>query len=419
MPMPNKKSLTERVSERFSEFKEKYSPKLKNAVFDARVRFAYLQESLKGIAQKVNKENIGKLTLISLTAPVVAITYSVPSLASESINVKDYTQPYNFPAIVQMYLKPLDELDQFEKEFIDLLQILPEDKQKDYAKEVYKNQSLTQKLLEKIKQEQIAEKPVTIDDKIDKITQKPKNPVDIYAVIANGTDDKDQRGGPMVAAISFYKLFKDVGVDDDNITLFLYHPNHKDFKDTKKYKKMMEYYKPSLISILLPSDQSKVEIDYENRKVTKTNFLKAISEIPSDSNDLIYIIVSSHGTKDGKIRFPDGYVNTRDIKTSIKSIDKYGRVLILKDTCNAAKSLEQLKGTDNYIAIAACAEDDTAALGEVPLLLVEFFNKYPNISTKKLVDKVPEKNPDRVPVLFYSDKNLIDEPFIPKGYSLK
>ena len=153
MPMHNKKSLTERVSERFSEIKKAYSPKLKNAIFDAEVRFAYLQESLKGIVPKVNKKNIG---LISLIAPVAAITCSVSGFASESINVKDYIQQnnYNLSSIFQLYLNPLNEngLDDPEKEFIDLLQGLPEDKQKDYAKDVYKNKNLTPELLEKIKQ---------------------------------------------------------------------------------------------------------------------------------------------------------------------------------------------------------------------------------------------------------------------------
>ena len=82
-----------------------------------------------------------------------------------------------------MYLKPLEELDKYEKEFINLLQGLPEDKQKDYAKDIYKNKSLTPELLEKIKQGQIAKKPATIDDKIslteiDGLTHKQESFID-------------------------------------------------------------------------------------------------------------------------------------------------------------------------------------------------------------------------------------------------
>ena len=106
-----------------------------------------------------------RLLVLILSLILINCIYLIAP-TSESINVTDYIKQYNFPTIVQMYLKPLEELDQSEKEFIDLLQGLPEDKQKDYAKEVYKNQSLTPELLEKIKQEKTAKKPVTIDDKI-------------------------------------------------------------------------------------------------------------------------------------------------------------------------------------------------------------------------------------------------------------
>lgn len=365
------------------------------------------------------KSSINLRLLLILILSLVLINYIyLITPASESINVKDYIQQYNFPAIVQIYLKPLEELDQSEKEFIDLLQGLPEDKQKDYAKDIYKNKILTTELLEEIKKEKTAEKPVTIEDKIDKITQKPEDPVDIYAVIANGTDDKDQRGAPMVAAISFYKLFKDIGVDDDNITLFLYRPNHKDFKNTKKYKKMIKYDGYHLVSMLLPSDQSEVEIDYENRKVTKTNFLKAISEIPSDSNDWIYIFYSSHGTESGKFRFPDGHLVSAELKRAIKKVD-YGRLIIMQDSCHAGALLKNLKGIEDYIAIASCDEKEGTALGSVPLLLLKCFRENPDSSIDELIKGVSEKNPDRVPVLFYSDKSLIDEPFIPESYSLK
>lgn len=104
------------------------------------------------------------LTVLIFSLVLINCIYFIAS-ASDSINVKDYIEQYNFPAIVQMCLKPLEELDQHEKEFIDLLQGLPEDKQKDYAKDVYDN-GFTTELLEEIKKEKIAEKPVTIDDKI-------------------------------------------------------------------------------------------------------------------------------------------------------------------------------------------------------------------------------------------------------------
>jgi hypothetical protein len=60
-------------------------------------------------------------------------------LASETINVKDYIKD-KFPSVIyNIYLASLNGLDQHEKDFIDVLQNLPEDTQRYYAKEVYNN----------------------------------------------------------------------------------------------------------------------------------------------------------------------------------------------------------------------------------------------------------------------------------------
>ncbi len=78
-------------------------------------------------------------------------------LASETINLKDYIKD-KFPSVIyNIYLASLDELDPYEKEFIDILQNLPEGTQRYYAKEVYNN-GFTQELLEKVREEIIAEK---------------------------------------------------------------------------------------------------------------------------------------------------------------------------------------------------------------------------------------------------------------------
>jgi len=57
---------------------------------------------------------------------------------SQAINVKDYIKD-KFPSIFGFYLSSLEDLDLYEKEFIDLLEKLPGKEQEYYAKEVYKN----------------------------------------------------------------------------------------------------------------------------------------------------------------------------------------------------------------------------------------------------------------------------------------
>lgn len=68
----------------------------------------------------------------------ILIIFSIPIFASETINVKDYIKG-KFPVIFNIYLASLGDLDEYEKEFIDLLQNLPEEEQKNFAKEVYDN----------------------------------------------------------------------------------------------------------------------------------------------------------------------------------------------------------------------------------------------------------------------------------------
>jgi len=149
------KSLTERVLE----FKEGYSPKLKSAVLDAKIRLIYLQGSIKDIIPKVNKENIGKLAAISFVGATAAVFYSVDGLTSETTNVseeidvKEYIKNKFSSPRVNIYLKSLENLDLSEIEFIDTLQKLSsKEKQEFYAKEVYKG-GVTQDLLEKLKEE--------------------------------------------------------------------------------------------------------------------------------------------------------------------------------------------------------------------------------------------------------------------------
>ena len=119
------------------------------------------------------KEKMLSLTKLFLSLSIALIfslgLISSPNytiFASETINVKNYIKD-KFPSVIyNIYLASLDELDQYEKEFIDILQDLPKDTQRYYAKGVYNN-GFTQELLEKIREEIIAEKSsAKIEEKV-------------------------------------------------------------------------------------------------------------------------------------------------------------------------------------------------------------------------------------------------------------
>ncbi|MBA7535700.1 hypothetical protein ES705_27958 [subsurface metagenome] len=89
----------------------------------------------------------------------ILIIFSIPIFASETIDVKDYIKN-RFPSIFSFYLSSLEDLDPYEKEFIDLLQELPEDKQEYYAKEVYKN-GFSLELLKNVKEGKAIQVPAS------------------------------------------------------------------------------------------------------------------------------------------------------------------------------------------------------------------------------------------------------------------
>jgi type VI secretion system protein VasI len=99
-----------------------------------------------------------KIVSILLIVASILIVFSTLIFAS-GIDVKDYIKG-KFPVIFNIYLAPLGELDEYEKEYIDLLQNLPEEEQKNLAKEVYNN-GFSRDILERIKKEGIITKPET------------------------------------------------------------------------------------------------------------------------------------------------------------------------------------------------------------------------------------------------------------------
>ena len=88
--------------------------------------------------------------IILLTVVSILIIFSVALMfASGAIDVKDYIKG-KLPSIFSFYLSSLEDLDSYEKEFIDLLEKLPEEKQEYYAKNVYKN-GFSLELLKEVK----------------------------------------------------------------------------------------------------------------------------------------------------------------------------------------------------------------------------------------------------------------------------
>ena len=92
------------------------------------------------------KKNITCLLLIVIIISISCLTVSSSQIIKAKYYIKD-----KFPAIFRFYLSSLEDLDSYEKEFIDLLQKLPKDKQEYYAKEVYKN-GFSPELLKSIKE---------------------------------------------------------------------------------------------------------------------------------------------------------------------------------------------------------------------------------------------------------------------------
>ena len=100
-----------------------------------------------------------KFLLVAIVFLTLIFFINIVYLDSKSINVKDYIKD-KFPSIFSFYLSSFEDLDSYEKEFIDLLQKLPEEEQEYYAKEIYKN-GFSLELLENIKEGKTIQLPTS------------------------------------------------------------------------------------------------------------------------------------------------------------------------------------------------------------------------------------------------------------------
>ena len=101
-----------------------------------------------------------KFLLVVRVFLILIFFINVAYLDSKSINIEDYIDADAFPSIFRFYLSSLEDLDPYEKEFIDLLQKLPEEEQEYYAKEVYKN-GFSLELLKNVKEGKTIQVPTS------------------------------------------------------------------------------------------------------------------------------------------------------------------------------------------------------------------------------------------------------------------
>ena len=169
------------------------------------------------------KKNI---TILLIAASILIVSL-VPGF-TETIEVKDYIKG-KFPVIFNIYLSSLEELDQEEKEFIDLLANLPEEEQKSFAKKVYDN-GFSKEILEDCRE--------SIIGKEEKPELEIKEVIDTGKWICNrGIDPIDD------TEIITFILYSDSGksVFGKPIRLVLRHQSGKKSGETRLYINWYDY----------------------------------------------------------------------------------------------------------------------------------------------------------------------------------
>jgi uncharacterized protein YegL len=153
--------------------------------------------------------------ILSIFSPVV--------FSSETIHVKDYIQD-KLPSIFQFYLSSLEELNQDEKEFIDLLVKLPKKEQENYAKKVYNNGFSLELLnnikeLEKVKEPKIvygSDTSSTIIGPVDTVLEKAQE-IDYGHILIPEDIFPEGRGLPIPIFVPRVENNSNISFDDWSI----------------------------------------------------------------------------------------------------------------------------------------------------------------------------------------------------------
>jgi len=173
---------------------------------------------------------------------------------------------------------------------------------------------------------------------LDKTRTEIENPREIYAVLANSSgpsqSERFSKKNLVYSAldiISFYELLKKNGTSDENISLLMYNPLDLNFLDTPEYKSLL---KEKRFQKILPLEDC-LQIDGE---ATKDNFLSAIKDLNSDSNDRCYIVLSDSSpkkVKEGDLEIMYGKRNT------FLELDK--KIVFSRDVADVIKGSEYEK----------------------------------------------------------------------------
>jgi type VI secretion system protein VasI len=220
--------------------------------------------------------------LILLIVASILIVFSTLIFASEPIDVKEYIKG-KLPLIFNIYLASLEELDEYEKEFIDLLQKLPEDEQIIFAKEV-KNDGFSKEILEKIKKEGIVVKPkIDIVEKNKESTKKEKG----KWVFSRKTDPIDD------STITAFILYSDSGksVFGEPIRLVLRHQSGKKKGKTCFYINWYDYLGGDSIFVKYRLGTGKAKNGYWaiSTDNTATFYSTGFLNVPSSKHSIEFI----------------------------------------------------------------------------------------------------------------------------------
>jgi len=263
---------------------------------------------------------------------IVLLVFSAINFASEEITVKEYIKD-KLPVIFNIYLSSLGDLDEYEKEFIDLLIDLPADEQKVFAKEI-NNNGFSEEILEKIKNKDSVDKPdVEIAESNVEVLATPDTGKWVYKKEIDPLSDKE--------VITFILECEKVEL---NKPIFLI--IKKEGRDTIIYidwnRELKTIYR-NIVTVWTRFDENKASHStWETYNATKEIILEAIfGKQPKVSSQ--YTFYPRRETK-----FIRKLMDTEKFIAQLKSINKMTLTAVF-DVRGLRNAVEQFNDTFNWI----------------------------------------------------------------------